>query len=317
MTEAPLLRVVGLQKTFESGHFSLRRRSDPSYAVRDVSFDLNAGETLAIVGESGAGKSTLGRLVLRLVEPDAGSILIEGRDIRELGRGPLRSLRKRVQMIFQDPYSSLDPRMSVEDSVAEPLTIHFNMGSAERHRKVLEVLDRVGIGARQASRYPHEFSGGQLQRIAIARALAVEPDLIVCDEPVAALDMSIRAQVINLLADLQEERGVSYLFISHDLSLVRHFADRIAVMYRGEIVEVASSEELYTDPKHPYSRDLLKVIPVPDPRLYRPAEAQRSRERNYSDSSSSVKRDDIGKGPESPPDYRLSEASPASPQKKL
>jgi oligopeptide transport system ATP-binding protein len=266
---APLLEATGLSKAFTSGRGLVRRSAEPTYAVRGVDLRVARGETVAVVGESGAGKSTLGRMILRLIEPDEGSIRLDGIDVRAIGRKELRGLRKRMQMIFQDPYSSLDPRMIIEDAVGEPLTVHFDMPRAQRRRKVLELLDRVGISESQAERYPHEFSGGQLQRIAIARALAVEPDLIVCDEPVAALDVSIRAQVINLLQDLQEERGVSYVFISHDLSLVRLIAHRIAVMYQGKVVEEGSPAELYTNPRDPYTRALLDAIPVPDPRRRR------------------------------------------------
>jgi oligopeptide transport system ATP-binding protein len=218
------------------------------------------------VGESGAGKSTVGRLLLRLIEPDAGTVHLDGTDVLALRPKPLRALRKRMQMIFQDPYGSLDPRMVVEDAVGEPLTVHFGTKGEARRRKVLELLDRVGIGEHHAGRYPYEFSGGQLQRIAIARALAVEPDLIVCDEPVAALDVSIRAQVVNLLHEIRRERGVAYVFISHDLSLVRLIADRVAVMYLGSIVEEGDTATLFAEPRHPYTRALLDVIPVADPR---------------------------------------------------
>ncbi len=261
-----LLEARGLAKSYPVGRKLLTRTRDVHHAVQDVDLTVHRGETVAVVGESGAGKSTLGRLVLRLVEPDAGSIVLDGIDVRALRRRRLRSLRKRMQMIFQDPYSSLDPRMVIEDAVAEPLLLHFDLSARERHDRVLDLLARVGISEHQAERFPYEFSGGQLQRIAIARALAVEPDLIVCDEPVAALDTSIQAQVINLLHDLQEERGVAYLFISHDLSLVRLIADRVAVMYQGRIVEEGETRELFENPQHPYTRALLDVIPVPDPR---------------------------------------------------
>jgi oligopeptide/dipeptide ABC transporter ATP-binding protein len=266
MSDDVLLEAKGLTKSFHTGHNLIGRPTGWTHAVRSVDLRLGRGETLAVVGESGAGKSTLGRLVLRLIEPDAGKVSLDGVEILSLRRKQLRTLRKRMQMIFQDPFSSLDPRMIVEDAIGESLSVHFGMKGAERRRRVLELLDRVGIGEAQAERYPHEFSGGQLQRIAIARALAVEPDLIVCDEPVAALDVSIRAQVINLLHDLQKERGVAYIFITHDLSLVRLIATRVAVMYHGEVVEEAEPELLYTNPRHPYTRALLDVIPVPDPR---------------------------------------------------
>jgi oligopeptide transport system ATP-binding protein len=261
-----LLEAAGLAKSFPSGRNLLGRPTGWQHAVRDVDLRLARGETLAIVGESGAGKSTVGRMVLRLIEPDAGEVRLDGVDVLGLGRKELRALRKRMQMIFQDPFGSLDPRMVVEDAVGEPLTVHFGMQGAERRARVLELLDRVGIGEHQAERYPYEFSGGQLQRIAIARALAVEPDLIVCDEPVAALDVSIRAQVINLLHDLQRERGVAYVFISHDLSLVRLIAQRVAVMYEGSIVEEGETGSLFESPQHSYTRALLDAIPVADPR---------------------------------------------------
>jgi oligopeptide transport system ATP-binding protein len=261
-----LLEATGLKKSFLTGRNSLGRPKGWSHAVRGVDLRVGRGETVAIVGESGAGKSTVGRLVLRLIEPDEGDIRLDGIDVRALGRKDLRAMRKRMQMIFQDPYSSLDPRILIEDAVGEPLTVHFGIKGVERRRRVLELLDRVGISSHQAERYPHEFSGGQLQRIAIARALAVEPDIIVCDEPVAALDVSIRAQVINLLHDLQRERGVAYIFISHDLSLVRVISHRILVMCGGEVVEEGEPTQLYTNPSHPYTKALLDVIPVADPR---------------------------------------------------
>jgi oligopeptide transport system ATP-binding protein len=265
-TPAPLLEATGLTKSFQTGQNLFGRPTGSTHAVRGVDLRVERGQTLAVVGESGAGKSTVGRLILRLIEPDRGRVMLDGTDVLALRRKELRALRKRMQMIFQDPYSSLDPRVIIEDSVGEPLAVHFGMRGLDRRRRVLELLDRVGITETQAERSPHEFSGGQLQRIAIARALAVEPDLIVCDEPVAALDMSIRAQVINLLQDLQEERGVAYVFVSHDLSLVRLIAHRVAVMYQGQVVEQGPSALLYADPRHPYTRALLDVIPVPDPR---------------------------------------------------
>jgi oligopeptide transport system ATP-binding protein len=265
-----LLEATGLTKSFPAGTNLLGRPTGWHHAVRGVDLRLGRGETLAVVGESGAGKSTVGRLVLRLIEPDAGEVRLDGIDLLALRPKQLRAVRKRMQMIFQDPYSSLDPRMAVEDAVGEPFTVHFGIKGTERRRRVLELLDRVGIGEHQAERYPYEFSGGQLQRIAIARALAVEPDLIVCDEPVAALDVSIRAQVINLLHDLQQERGVAYVFVSHDLSLVRLIAHRVAVMQQGEVVEEAETADLFANPRHPYTRALLEVIPVADPRRRKP-----------------------------------------------
>lgn len=264
-----LLDATALTKSFVTGRDLLGRPRGWTYAVNGVDLQVAAGETVAVVGESGAGKSTLGRLVLRLIEPDGGTIHLDGTDVRAESHKQMRVLRKRMQMIFQDPYSSLDPRMVIEDAVGEPLRVHFGMKGVDLRRQTMDLLDRVGISQMQAERYPHEFSGGQLQRIAIARALAVEPDLVVCDEPVAALDVSIRAQVINLLHDLQQERGVAYIFISHDLSLVRLISDRILVMYQGKVVEEADPATLYASPRHPYTRDLLDVIPVPDPRRRR------------------------------------------------
>jgi oligopeptide transport system ATP-binding protein len=260
-----LLRATGLTKAFRSGG-GLFSAKHVHQAVRGVDVVVDRGETLAVVGESGAGKSTVGRLVLRLIEPDEGTIVLDGTDVRALGTKQLREMRKQAQMIFQDPFSSLDPRMVVEDALAVPLKLHFGLKGAELRRRVLELLDRVGIAEHQAERYPYEFSGGQLQRIAIARALAVEPDLIVCDEPVAALDVSIQAQVINLLDDLQRDQHVAYVFISHDLSLVQIIADRLAVMYQGLVVEEGPSASIFAGPRHPYTRALLDVIPVPDPR---------------------------------------------------
>ena len=271
-----LLEATGLSKSFPARRTLLGRTRDVHNAVQGVDLTVHRGETVAVVGESGAGKSTLGRLVLRLIEPDEGSIVLDGVDVRALRARQLRALRKRMQMIFQDPHSSLDPRMVIEDAVAEPLVLHFDLTADERRARVLDLLARVGISEHQADRYPYEFSGGQLQRIAIARALAVEPDLIVCDEPVAALDTSIQAQVINLLHDLQEEHGVAYVFISHDLSLVRLIADRVAVMYQGRIVEEGPTASVFEDPQDPYTRALLDVIPVPDPRRRRARSSARN-----------------------------------------
>jgi len=266
---APLVEVEGLGKSFPARRDLLGRVVERHHAVRDVGFTIAPGETLGIVGETGAGKSTVGRMVLRLVEPDTGSVRLFGRDALALKGRELRSLRRRAQMIFQDPFSSLDPRMLVRDQVGEPLLVHRGLPRAERDELVVGLLERVGMRPDHLDRYPREFSGGQLQRIAIARALATDPDLIVCDEPVAALDVSIQAQVLNLLLDLQAERGIGFLFISHDLSLVRFLAHRTAVMKQGEIVEAGPTEQLFTDPQHEYTRALVSAIPRLVPRRRR------------------------------------------------
>jgi oligopeptide/dipeptide ABC transporter ATP-binding protein len=259
-----LLRVTDLVKHYESwGLFG--RRAPPVRAVDGVSFELGQGETLGLVGESGCGKSTIGRTILRLQEPTAGKAVFEGADVFTLERDALRKLRRRMQIIFQDPYGSLNPRMRIGDAVAEGIEIHRLAEGAEVKRRVAALLEEVGLDPTYARRYPHEFSGGQRQRIGIARALAVEPAFIVCDEPVSALDVSVQAQVLNLLADLQRRRGLSYLFIAHDLAVVRQVAQRVAVMYLGRIVEEGSTEALLAQPSHPYTVALLSAAPEPDP----------------------------------------------------
>lgn len=258
-----LLEVSHLSKSFK------RRRREPVHAAKDVSFTLEAGRTLALVGESGAGKSTTGRLVLRLIEPDGGRVTFDGVDVLGLNASGLRSLRRHMQMIFQDPYSSLDPHLPIGESVAEPLLVHDRLARGERLDRAAALLAHVGIGSHLLDRFPRELSGGQLQRAAIARALTMRPKMIVCDEPVAALDVSIRAQVVNLMTELQAEMGLAYLFITHDLSLVRSIADDVAIMANGEIVEIGPVDAIYEDPQSPYTRELLDAIPVPVPRALR------------------------------------------------
>ncbi len=262
---APLLRVRELTKHFPIHRGILQRVTGAVKAVDGVSFDIAPGETLALVGESGCGKTTTGRAVLRLIEPTSGEITFDGIDVRALRGEPLRHLRRRMQIVFQDPYGSLNPRMTVGAAIKEGLIVHDLAHGADADRRVATLLDEVGLRAEYANRYPHEFSGGQRQRIGIARALAVQPSFIVCDEPVSALDVSVQAQVVNLLRDLQRERGLAYLFIAHDLAVVAHMADRVAVMYLGHIVELAPRAQLFAGARMPYTKALLSAVPVPDP----------------------------------------------------
>ncbi|MGA1272096.1 MAG: ABC transporter ATP-binding protein, partial [Burkholderiaceae bacterium] len=269
-TAKPLLRVKQLVKHFPIRGGILSRVVDKVHAVDGVSFELQAGETLGVVGESGCGKSTTGRCILRLIEPTSGQVWFEDRDVTAMDKAALRAACRDMQIIFQDPFASLNPRMTVASIIGEALSIHKLAQTPQDYEdRIVSLLETVGLNADHMRRFPHEFSGGQRQRIGIARALAVSPKLIVCDEPVSALDVSIQAQVINLLEDLQEKFGLTYLFIAHDLSVVEHISNRVAVMYLGRIVEIASSRALYTDPKHPYTEALLSAVPIPDPSVKR------------------------------------------------
>ncbi|HUP53885.1 MAG TPA: oligopeptide/dipeptide ABC transporter ATP-binding protein [Methylomirabilota bacterium] len=265
----PLVEVRGLVKHFPIRGGILQRTVAAVQAVDGVSFDIRRGETLGLVGESGCGKTTVGRLLLRLIEPTAGSIVFDGVDIATLSNSELKPYRRRMQIIFQDPYASLDPRTPIGDSIGEGLRIHGIGTPADRRIRVKEIMDLVGLAPYHARRYPHEFSGGQRQRIGIARALILKPDLVVCDEPVSALDVSIQAQVLNELKALQRELGLTYLFIAHNLGVVEHISDRVAVMYLGKVAELADRREMFRAPEHPYTQALMSAIPIPDPELRR------------------------------------------------
>ena len=259
-----LIEVKNLKKYFTKKSGLFKKEIKEVKAVDDVSFYIKKGETLGLVGESGCGKSTLGRTLIRLYDVTDGEILFDGEDISKKSEKELKNFRKRTQTIFQDPYASLNPNMTVKDIIREPLDIHTNFSKDEKDKIVYEMLEKVGLNKEHATRYPHEFSGGQRQRIGIARALSVKPDFIFCDEPISALDVSIQAQIINLLEDLQKELGITYLFIAHDLSMVKHISDRVCVMYLGKVVEIGSSEDIYENPKHPYTKALLSSIPKID-----------------------------------------------------
>ncbi len=269
MQDQVLVKVENLKKYYPVRGGVLRQITDWVQAVDDVSFEIYRGETLGLVGESGCGKTTVGRTILNLIEPTDGKVFIEGKNVFELNRRELKALRSEMQIIFQDPFASLDPRISIAESIAEGMKIHRMGNGKERFEEVLSILKKVGMEEYHARRFPHEFSGGQRQRIGIARALAMKPKFIVCDEPVSALDVSIQSQVLNLLNDLQKEFNLAYLFIAHNLSVVEHISDRVAVMYLGKIVELATREELFRNPLHPYTQALMSAVPVPDPDLKR------------------------------------------------
>jgi oligopeptide transport system ATP-binding protein len=271
MTPNPefLLEVQGLKKHYSLGRGFLNYSKAVLLAVDGISFSIKSGETLGLVGESGCGKTTAGKCILRLIEPTGGAVYFEGRDIVKAPQNDMREIRKRIQFIFQDPYSSLNPRMTVGQIVGEPFTIHGVCSGQQKRRRVEELIDRVGLTLESFNRHPHEFSGGQRQRIGIARALALNPKLVICDEPVSALDVSIQSQILNLLRYLQRELGITYLFISHGLAAVKHISTRVGVMYLGKMVELAPTEELYTHPLHPYTQALLSAIPVPNPEIQR------------------------------------------------
>ncbi|WP_038216886.1 ABC transporter ATP-binding protein [Xenophilus azovorans] len=265
-TDIPLLRVEGLRKHYAAPRRWLARPQPPVQAVDDVSFTIARGETLSLVGESGCGKTTTAKSVMRLIEPTAGAVWLDGQDLLRLGPAQMRERRRDVQIIFQDPYASLSPRLKAGEIVAEPLRNYGSTSAAERRERVRWLFGKVGLRPEAIDKYPHEFSGGQRQRLGIARALALQPKLIVCDEPVSALDVSVQAQVVNLLMDLQAEFGIAYLFVAHDLSVVRHISHRVAVMYLGRIVELADRDTLFAAPRHPYTQILLSAVPVPNPR---------------------------------------------------
>lgn len=260
----PLLEIVNLKKHFDLGGTGKNKKY--LTAVDGVTFTIYKGETFGLVGESGCGKTTTGRTIVRLYKPTEGQILFEGNDLADLNENEMFKYRKKIQMIFQDPYASLNTRMTVTDIIGEGIETHKILYGQEKQERIFELLEKVGLKREHANRYPHEFSGGQRQRIGIARSLAINPDLIICDEPISALDVSIQAQVVNMLEDLQKEFGLTYLFIAHDLSMVRHISDRIGVMYLGKMMEVAESDELYEHPLHPYTQSLLSAIPIPNPR---------------------------------------------------